>query len=63
MFHRNKPLKIEGSVATLEAGVEGYKITVNIERTDGKDISEKEAENALTAAKGQIYQIESWSSH
>jgi hypothetical protein len=52
MFHRNRPLNIVGSVASLETGVDGYKITVNIERADGKDISEKEAEIALTAAKG-----------
>ena len=54
-------MHINNDVATLEVNsVPGYRITVAIQREDGEVIANDEAERALTQAKGEIFQVQSW---
>jgi hypothetical protein len=50
MFRRQNPMLVQNNVAAIEVNVDGYRVTVTIQRHDATAITEDEAERALTKA-------------
>jgi len=51
-------MRIENNAATLEVNVDGYRVTVTIQRHDATAIAEDEAERALTKAGPLILAVQ-----
>jgi hypothetical protein len=51
-------MRIENNAATLEVNVDGYRVTVTIQRHDATGIAEDEAERALTKAGPLILAVQ-----
>jgi len=51
-------MRVENNAATLEVKVDGYRVTVTIQRHDATAIAEDEAERALTRAGPLIFALQ-----